>query len=65
MNAKEWQLKPLRRENEDLIQQKSTRERERMAAETPEEREGRLQRMSTNQHERLAGETPEKREGRL
>ena len=65
MNAKEWQLKPLRREKEDLIQQKSIRERERMAAETPEEREGRLQRMSTNPHERLACETPEKREGRL
>ena len=65
MNAKEWQLKPLRRENKDLLQQKSTRERERMASETPEEREGRLQRMSTNRHERLAGETPEKREGRL
>ena len=32
VNAKEWQLKPLRRE-------KSTREQERMAAETPEERE--------------------------
>ena len=33
--------------------------RERMAAETPEERERRLQQMSTNQHERLTVETPE------
>ena len=38
--------------------QRSTRERERMAAETPKERERRLQWMSTNQHERLAFETP-------
>ena len=37
-------------------QQRSTRERERTAAETPEERERRLQQMSTNQHERLAAE---------
>ena len=46
-------------------QQKSSRECERMAAETPEERERRLQQMSTNQHRRLAGETPEERETRL
>ena len=42
-----------------------TCERERMAAENPEERETRLQRMSTNQHERLTVETPEERETRL
>ena len=48
-----------------LPQQKSTRERERMAAETTEERETRLQRMRTNQRERLAVETPEERETRL
>ena len=49
----------------DKLPHRSTRERERMAAETPEERERRLQWMSTNQHERLAAETPEEREGRL
>ena len=38
--------------------------RDRLAAETPEERE-RLQRMSTNQHKMLAVETPEERETRL
>ena len=64
VNTKEWQLKPPRREKRRL-QQKSTRECERMAAETPEERERRLQWMSTNQHERLAVETPEERERRL
>ena len=39
--------------------------RDRLAAETPEERETRLQRMSSNQYERLAVETPEERETRL
>ena len=34
-------------ERERRLQQKSTREREKMAAETPEERERRLQQMST------------------
>ena len=43
------------------VQQRSTLERKRIAAETPEERE-RLQRMSTNQHERLAVETPKEKE---
>ena len=39
--------------------------RDRLAAETPEEREARLQHMSTYQHERLAAETPKEREARL
>ena len=39
--------------------------RDRLAAETPEEREARLQHMSTYQHERLAAETAEEREVRL
>ena len=39
--------------------------RDRVAAETPEERETRLQQMSTSQCERLAVETPEPRETRL
>ena len=43
----------------------ATREHERMAAETPEERETRLQQMSTNQHEWLTVETPTEREMRL
>ena len=45
-------------ERQATSQQRSTRERETMAAETPDEKE-RLQRMSTTQHERLAVETPE------
>ena len=39
--------------------------RDRLAAETPEEREARLQHMSTYQHERLAAETAKEREVRL
>ena len=39
--------------------------RDRLAAETPEERGARLQRMSTNQRERLAVETSEEKELRL
>ena len=39
--------------------------RERVAAESIEEREMRLQQMSTYQEERLATETVEKREARL
>ena len=39
--------------------------RDRLAAETPDERETRLHRMSTNQRERLAVEAPEERETRL
>ena len=41
--------------------QATLRERERMPAETPEERETRLQRTSTNQRERSSVETPEER----
>ena len=48
-------------ERQATSQQRSTLERERMAAEIPEERE-RLQWMSTNQHERLAVKTPEEKE---
>ena len=43
MNAKEWQLKPLRRERR--LQRMSTNQHKRLAVETPEERERRLQRM--------------------
>ena len=39
--------------------------RDRLAAETPEEKETRSQQMSTYQHERLAVETPRERETRL
>ena len=45
-------------ERQVTSQQRSTREHERIAAETLEERERRLQRMNTNQHESLAVETP-------
>lgn len=44
---------------------KGTRERERIPAETPDERETRLQRMSTNERKRLTVETPEECETRL
>ena len=44
-------------ERQAALQQKSTRERGRMAAETPEEMASRLQRM----RDRLAAETPEER----
>ena len=43
------------------LQRKSTCERERILAETPEVREARLQQM----RDRLAAETPEEREARL
>ena len=39
--------------------------RDRLAAETPEEREARLQHMSTYQHEGLAVETAKEREVKL
>ena len=48
-------------QRERRLQQKSTREQERMPAETPEERERRLQWMNTNQQESLAVETPRKK----
>ena len=43
----------------------SVNQRERLAAETGEEREARLQQMSTNQCQRLAAETGEEREAKL
>ena len=48
-------------ERQATLQQKSTHECERMAAEIPEERETRLQWMK----DRLAAETPDERETRL
>ena len=62
--TKEWKIEKVEGEGaftaierQVTSQQRSTRERERIAAETPEERE-RLQWMSTNKHESLAVETP-------
>ena len=47
------------------LQQKSTNECKKMAAETPEEREKALQWMSMNQCERLTVEPPEDARGVL
>ena len=43
----------------------SSRQRERLATESAEEREARLQQMSSRQRERLATESAEEREARL
>ena len=63
VNAKERQLRPLRRERR--LQRLSTNQRERFAVQPPEEIELRLEQMSTNQRERLAVENPDERETRL
>ena len=59
---RDWQLRL--RQREARLQQMSTYQHERLAAETEAEREARIQHMSTYQHERLAAEIAEESEVR-